>query len=87
MVPLHSSLGNKSETSSQEKKDGSSSSGGDGSLENVTTLPNILREFNRNLTGYAVGTGDASDMNAFLNQAVPGAKAEYDIWGGREPAA
>ncbi|XP_037668950.1 phospholipase B1, membrane-associated [Choloepus didactylus] len=52
------------------------SSGGDSSLENVTTLPNILREFNRNLTGFAVGTGDASDRNAFLNQAVPGAKAE-----------
>ncbi|MBZ3879106.1 Phospholipase B1, membrane-associated [Sciurus carolinensis] len=52
------------------------SSGGDGSLENVTTLPNILREFNGNLTGYAVGTGDANDTNAFLNQAVPGAKTE-----------
>ncbi|KAM9635478.1 phospholipase B1, membrane-associated [Trichechus inunguis] len=52
------------------------SSGGDDSLKNVTTLPNILREFNRNLTGYAVGTGDANSINAFLNQAVPGAKAE-----------
>nr|XP_012643769.1 phospholipase B1, membrane-associated isoform X1 [Microcebus murinus] len=52
------------------------SSGGDGSLENVTTLPNILREFNRDLTGYAVGTGHANDTNAFFNQAVPGAKAE-----------
>nr|XP_019590876.1 PREDICTED: phospholipase B1, membrane-associated isoform X2 [Rhinolophus sinicus] len=52
------------------------SSGGDGSLETVTTLPNILRKFNRNLTGYAVGRGDANDSNAFLNQAVPGAKAE-----------
>nr|XP_035946060.1 phospholipase B1, membrane-associated [Halichoerus grypus] len=52
------------------------SSGGDDSLETVTTLPNILRKFNRNLTGYAVGTGEANDTNAFLNQAVPGAKAE-----------
>ncbi|KAM4867303.1 phospholipase B1, membrane-associated [Thomomys bottae] len=52
------------------------SSGGDGSLENVTTLPNILREFNRNLIGYAVGTGDVDSDNAFFNQAVPGAKAE-----------
>ncbi|KFO23324.1 Phospholipase B1, membrane-associated [Fukomys damarensis] len=61
------------------------SSGGDGSLANVTTLPNILLEFNRNLTGYAVGTGDANDANAFLNQAVPGAKAEYGVgvlWSG-----
>ncbi|XP_066122900.1 phospholipase B1, membrane-associated [Saccopteryx bilineata] len=52
------------------------SSGGDSSLETVTTLPNILRKFNRHLTGYALGTGDANDTNAFLNQAVPGAKAE-----------
>uniref|UniRef100_G3SS35 Phospholipase B1, membrane-associated n=1 Tax=Loxodonta africana TaxID=9785 RepID=G3SS35_LOXAF len=53
------------------------SSGGDGSLKNVTTLPNIFREFNGNLTGYAVGTGSANDTNAFLNQAVPGAKADH----------
>ncbi|XP_036290785.1 phospholipase B1, membrane-associated [Pipistrellus kuhlii] len=52
------------------------SSGGDGSLETVTTLPNILRKFNGYLTGYALGTGEANDTNAFLNQAVPGAKAE-----------
>uniref|UniRef100_A0A8C3X2L1 Phospholipase B1, membrane-associated n=1 Tax=Catagonus wagneri TaxID=51154 RepID=A0A8C3X2L1_9CETA len=52
------------------------SSGGDGYLEKATTLPNILRKFNGNLTGYAVGTGDASDTNAFFNQAVPGAKAK-----------
>ncbi|XP_006880749.1 PREDICTED: phospholipase B1, membrane-associated [Elephantulus edwardii] len=52
------------------------SSGGDGSLRNVTTLPNILWKFNNNLTGYALGMGDANDTNAFLNQAVPGAKAE-----------
>ncbi|KAM7325108.1 hypothetical protein ACRRTK_015361 [Alexandromys fortis] len=52
------------------------SAGGDASLENVTTLPNILREFNENLTGYAVGTGDANSASAFLNQAVPRAKAE-----------
>ncbi|XP_044515532.1 phospholipase B1, membrane-associated [Gracilinanus agilis] len=52
------------------------SAGGDASLESVTTLPNILREFNMNLTGFAVGVGSADDANAFLNQAVPGAKAE-----------
>ncbi|XP_073905509.1 phospholipase B1, membrane-associated isoform X1 [Castor canadensis] len=52
------------------------SSGGDESLKNVTTLPNILREFNRNLEGYSVGTGDASATNAFFNLAVPEAKAE-----------
>ncbi|EPY77421.1 phospholipase B1, membrane-associated [Camelus ferus] len=58
------------------------SSGGDSYLEKVTTLPNILRKFNGNLTGYAVGTGEANDTNAFLNQAVSGAKAKYGIWGG-----
>ncbi|XP_032353162.1 phospholipase B1, membrane-associated isoform X2 [Camelus ferus] len=52
------------------------SSGGDSYLEKVTTLPNILRKFNGNLTGYAVGTGEANDTNAFLNQAVSGAKAK-----------
>ncbi|XP_072490174.1 phospholipase B1, membrane-associated isoform X2 [Notamacropus eugenii] len=52
------------------------SAGGDASLDSVTTLPNILRKFNRNLTGFAVGVGNADDANAFLNQAVPGAKAE-----------
>uniref|UniRef100_A0A8D0GNK3 Phospholipase B1, membrane-associated n=1 Tax=Sphenodon punctatus TaxID=8508 RepID=A0A8D0GNK3_SPHPU len=39
----------------------------------------ILREFNINLTGYSTGTGNASEPNAFLNQAVPGAEAEYDL--------
>nr|XP_012643770.1 phospholipase B1, membrane-associated isoform X2 [Microcebus murinus] len=41
-----------------------------------TPTSDILREFNRDLTGYAVGTGHANDTNAFFNQAVPGAKAE-----------
>uniref|UniRef100_G1KUV6 Phospholipase B1, membrane-associated n=1 Tax=Anolis carolinensis TaxID=28377 RepID=G1KUV6_ANOCA len=50
--------------------------GGDASLQSVTTLPNILREFNTHLTGYSTNKGGPSDMNAFLNQAVPGAKAE-----------
>ncbi|XP_016065561.1 PREDICTED: phospholipase B1, membrane-associated [Miniopterus natalensis] len=52
------------------------SSGGDGILEYVTTLPNILRKFNQHLKGYALGTGDATDTKAFFNQAVPGAKAK-----------
>ncbi|KAG8123372.1 hypothetical protein E2320_018721, partial [Naja naja] len=49
--------------------------GGDASLKNITTLPNILREFNANLTGYSVGIGEFTEANAFLNQAVPGAQA------------
>ncbi|POI35882.1 hypothetical protein CIB84_000366, partial [Bambusicola thoracicus] len=51
--------------------------GGDDSLENVTTLPNIFREFNAKIEGYSTGTGSENDPNAFLNQAVPGAQAEH----------
>uniref|UniRef100_A0A8C3IRW7 Phospholipase B1, membrane-associated n=1 Tax=Chrysemys picta bellii TaxID=8478 RepID=A0A8C3IRW7_CHRPI len=49
-----------------------------GSLSSHYPLPSsdILREFNLNLTGYSTGTGGASEPNAFLNQAVPGAVAE-----------
>ncbi|KAJ7340976.1 hypothetical protein JRQ81_004263 [Phrynocephalus forsythii] len=50
--------------------------GGDASLKTVTTLPNILREFSENLIGYSTGTGGVNGTTAFLNQAVPGAKAE-----------
>ncbi|NXO14029.1 PLB1 Phospholipase, partial [Oriolus oriolus] len=51
--------------------------GGDESLENVTTLPNIFREFNVTIMGYSTGTGSENDSNAFFNQAVPGAQAEH----------
>ncbi|CAJ0966214.1 unnamed protein product [Ranitomeya imitator] len=49
--------------------------GGDSSLDLVTTLPNILKEFNPFLTGYSIDTGNSGSHNAFLNRAVPGAKA------------
>ncbi|XP_054977336.1 phospholipase B1, membrane-associated-like [Sorex araneus] len=52
------------------------SGGGDGSLDNVTTLPNILRKFNSKLTGYGTCTGDAQSISASFNQAVPRAKAK-----------
>ncbi|XP_014805943.1 PREDICTED: phospholipase B1, membrane-associated [Calidris pugnax] len=51
--------------------------GGDASLENVTTLPNIFREFNVTILGYSTGIGNENNSNAFLNQAVPGAEAEH----------
>uniref|UniRef100_A0A8C7Y136 Si:ch211-214p16.3 n=1 Tax=Oryzias sinensis TaxID=183150 RepID=A0A8C7Y136_9TELE len=50
--------------------------GGDENLTTVTTLPNILREFNPTLTGYSTGTGNKDSPNAFLNVAVPGAKSD-----------
>ncbi|XP_060042778.1 phospholipase B1, membrane-associated-like isoform X2 [Erinaceus europaeus] len=52
------------------------SGGGDNSLDNVTTLPNILRKFNSGLLGFSVCFGEASSDNAFLNQAVPEAQAK-----------
>ncbi|XP_068608218.1 phospholipase B1, membrane-associated-like [Brachionichthys hirsutus] len=49
--------------------------GGDENITTVTTLPNILREFNPSLTGFSVGVGNKDSPKAFLNQAVPGAKS------------
>ncbi|XP_062378247.1 phospholipase B1, membrane-associated isoform X2 [Sardina pilchardus] len=49
--------------------------GGDENLTNVTTLPNILREFNPSVVGFSLGTGSENSPKAFLNQAVPGANA------------
>ncbi|KPP68174.1 phospholipase B1, membrane-associated-like [Scleropages formosus] len=50
--------------------------GGDENLTSVTTLPNILRQFNPSLTGFSEGTGKQTNPRAFLNQAVPGATSE-----------
>ncbi|XP_061098603.1 phospholipase B1, membrane-associated [Conger conger] len=47
--------------------------GGDENITTVTTLPNILRSFNSNLTGYSEGIGKQDTIKAFLNQAVAGA--------------
>ncbi|XP_019727801.1 phospholipase B1, membrane-associated-like [Hippocampus comes] len=49
--------------------------GGDENITTVTTLPNILREFNPSLTGFAQGIGKQDSPGAFLNQAVAGAKS------------
>ncbi|MCJ8736485.1 hypothetical protein PDJAM_G00013010 [Pangasius djambal] len=50
--------------------------GGNGDLSTVTTLANILRKFNPSLTGFSTGTGKATTTQAFLNQAVAGAKSK-----------
>ncbi|XP_060790814.1 phospholipase B1, membrane-associated [Neoarius graeffei] len=50
--------------------------GGDEDLSTVTTLANILRKFNPSLTGFSTGTGRATTKQAFLNQAVSGAKSQ-----------
>ncbi|XP_071996055.1 phospholipase B1, membrane-associated [Engystomops pustulosus] len=49
--------------------------GGDATLHQVTTLPNILKEFNPFLTGFSLESGNSSSHGSFLNRAVPGAKA------------
>ncbi|XP_054653229.1 phospholipase B1, membrane-associated isoform X5 [Dunckerocampus dactyliophorus] len=49
--------------------------GGDENITTVTTLPNILREFNPSLTGFSQGISKADSPGAFLNQAVAGAKS------------
>ncbi|KAI1895188.1 hypothetical protein AGOR_G00103740 [Albula goreensis] len=50
--------------------------GGDHNLTGVTTLPNILREFNPFLTGFSEGIADENSPKAYLNQAVPGANSD-----------
>ncbi|XP_060771706.1 phospholipase B1, membrane-associated-like [Neoarius graeffei] len=54
--------------------------GGDNNLSTTTTLPNILRVFNPELRGFSVGTGKQDSEQAFLNQAVAGAKS-FDLLG------
>ncbi|XP_028295840.1 phospholipase B1, membrane-associated-like [Gouania willdenowi] len=49
--------------------------GGDDNLTTVTTLPNILKYFNPSVTGFSVGKGKQDTPQAFLNQAVTGAKS------------
>ncbi|XP_042359876.1 phospholipase B1, membrane-associated-like [Plectropomus leopardus] len=50
--------------------------GGDENLTTVTTLPNIFKHFNHDLMGYSVGMGKQNTPQAFLNQAVAGAKSK-----------
>lgn len=50
--------------------------GGDDSLaKDVLTLPNLLKLFNPNVTGFSTGTGGATTVNSHYNQAVSGAVA------------
>ncbi|CAN9502403.1 unnamed protein product [Ophioblennius macclurei] len=53
--------------------------GGDENITTVTTLPNILKEFNPSLTGFSTGTGGQTTPQAFFNQAVPGAKSRHMV--------
>lgn len=42
----------------------------------VSVLIDILRHFNHNVMGYSTGTGRQDTPEAFLNQAVAGAKTK-----------
>lgn len=46
-------------------------------FSSLLSFSDIFREFNDKIEGYSTGTGSENDPNAFLNQAVPGAQAEY----------
>ncbi|PAV75610.1 hypothetical protein WR25_12603 isoform H [Diploscapter pachys] len=51
--------------------------GGEKTLEQHVTIPNILKKYNPNLFGYAVGIGSPNVWEiAQLNVAMPGAKAD-----------
>ncbi|XP_044737510.1 phospholipase B1, membrane-associated-like [Chrysoperla carnea] len=45
--------------------------GGENTWRKFLTLPNILKEFNKNLTGYSTGTGEFLHSNSRLNVAFP----------------
>ncbi|CAH0558649.1 unnamed protein product [Brassicogethes aeneus] len=50
--------------------------GGEGTWREFLTLPNILKEFNPNLKGYSIGTGQFLSYNSHLNVAFPVASDE-----------
>ncbi|XP_043260836.1 phospholipase B1, membrane-associated-like [Colletes gigas] len=56
-----------------ENRGVTASIGGEGNWRTYLTLPNILKEFNPNLIGYAQGTSQTSHRNSQLNVAEPGA--------------
>lgn len=45
--------------------------GGQGNWRQYLTLPNILKEFNKNLTGFSTGTGEFLSTHSQLNVAFP----------------
>jgi len=47
--------------------------GGQGDWRQHLTLPNILKEYNANLTGFSLGDGLSQTLNAQMNVAVNGA--------------
>ncbi|KAF7994796.1 hypothetical protein HCN44_004268 [Aphidius gifuensis] len=50
--------------------------GGQGNWRTYFTVPNLIKEFNGNLTGYATGTGEFISSKAGLNIAFPVAATE-----------
>jgi phospholipase B1 len=52
---------------------GLSAVGGDGTVQSVLTLGNILRQYNPDIKGLSTGTGGVDSDGAHLNLAVTGA--------------
>ncbi|XP_043268853.1 phospholipase B1, membrane-associated-like [Venturia canescens] len=50
--------------------------GGQGNWRRFLTLPNLIKEYNKNLMGYATGTGEFISAHAGLNVAFPVAATE-----------
>ncbi|ELU12863.1 hypothetical protein CAPTEDRAFT_198659 [Capitella teleta] len=56
--------------------------GGNGSLfgqDRVVSLPNIIRQWNPDVEGFAIGTGGTTNSNSGLNRAVGGATNRYKL--------
>ncbi|XP_076464552.1 phospholipase B1, membrane-associated-like [Babylonia areolata] len=51
------------------------SGGGQGTLEEHVTMPNILKKYNKYLYGYATGDGSESNVRAHLNLAAVGSRS------------
>lgn len=51
--------------------------GGEKTLEDVVTLPNILKKFNKNLFGYSDRTSMVNTQSQNFNVAISGQKAEH----------
>jgi phospholipase B1 len=50
--------------------------GGDSTVNDVFTIPNILKKYNPNIKGFSIKTGDQNSGNSRLNVAVTGAIAQ-----------
>jgi phospholipase B1 len=48
--------------------------GGDGTVADSVTVPNIIKKYNPNLIGFSTGTGNKDSANSKFNRAITGAE-------------